>query len=277
VKRSDFLESLRLRIPPLPRPSIAGLGAPLQFAASGGGGGGYDDPDDDYYDDIPDEPAPRRRDERQTAGRQRTVQSDPDDRYWTDYLRIALPVIGLLLVIAVFWFWAQQLIDNPEDDVTPTEPGLAEVIESPTEAVSQSAATPTPSAAGNAGQSVAPPTTAPQNPQQAIPSPTPAQPAAQEDTGTDNQVAAEPTQPPADASGGSEIAPDMQVTVIEGPLRLRAEASTESDIVTELETGTVLTVLSGPEEAEGYTWWQVVEETGGSQGWVAQEFIEPAG
>ena len=72
----------------------------LQFASAGGrgGGGGDDDyPDDDYYEDeVPedDEPAPRRDrrpTRRPTAARQRTVQTDPDDRYWTDYLRIALP------------------------------------------------------------------------------------------------------------------------------------------------------------------------------------------
>ncbi|HYH13515.1 MAG TPA: hypothetical protein VD789_14240, partial [Thermomicrobiales bacterium] len=93
MKRSDFLESLRQWLPTPPRLSPLGVGAPLHFASAGGGGGDYDDPDDDFYDEAPEEPAPRRRREagrQPTAGRQRTVQTDPDDRYWTDYLRIAL-------------------------------------------------------------------------------------------------------------------------------------------------------------------------------------------
>ena len=288
MKRSDFLESLRLRLPNTPRLNPFGIGAPLQFASSGGGGGNYDDPnDDDYYDEVPEEPEPRRRrdtDRRPTAARQRTVQSDPDDRYWTDYLRIALPVIGLLLVIAVFWFWAQQLIDNDEEDLTPTEPGLAEVIESTTVPAEETAppASPTVAITDQAAQNAVPPTTAPQNPQQAIPSPTPEAPAdtAEQpaDAGTDNQVQEPVEEQPADtAAEGAAIAPDTQVSVIEGPLNLRSEPTTESDIVTELETGAILTVLSGPEEGEGYVWWQIVDESGGNQGWVAEDFIEPAG
>lgn len=284
MKRSEFLESLRQWLPTPPRLSPIGAGGSLQFAASGGGGGGdYDDPDDEFYDDVPEEPAPRRRREagrQATAGRQRTVQSDPDDRYWTDYLRIALPVIGLLLVIAVFWYWAQQLIDDPEEDLTPTEPGLAEVISQSITPPAESAPPASPTVAvEDAAQNVAP--TAPpqqQNPQQAIPSPTPDQGADQgvppegEDAGTDNQVDQQ-----ADQQQAGGIAPDAEVTVVEGPLRLRAEPSTQAEIVTELETGAALTVLSGPEEGEGYVWWQVVDTVGGNQGWVVEEFIQPAG
>jgi uncharacterized protein YgiM (DUF1202 family) len=283
VKRPDFLESLRLRLPIAPRLNPVGIGAPLQFASSGGGGGRYDDdPDDEYYDDIPEEPAPSRRREegqRPTAGRQRTVQSDPDDRYWTDYLRIALPVIGLLLVIAVFWFWAQQLIDDPEEELTPTEPGLAEVIETEP-AAEPPAATPTVAAAGQVAQNLAP-TPAPQQ-QQAQPTPTAVtaadtteeQPPA--DAGTDNQVDEPVEEEPADAASETGIAPDTEVTVTEGPLNMRAESNTDSEIVTELETGAILTVVSGPEEGENYVWWQVTDEAG-NIGWVAEDFIEPAG
>ena len=270
-----------------------GIGAPLQFASSGGGGGNYDDPDDDdYYEEPPEEPAPRRRrdvsEERQpTAGRQRTVQSDPDERYWTDYLRIALPVIGLLLVIAVFWFWAQQLIDDDAEDLTPTEQGLAEIVDVPTAVDEDAVASPTPE---DTGQNVAPPPTEPQDQQQAMPSPTPilVEPETEPDPGTDNQVDEEPivvedpageeepvvVDEPADAAAEGGIVPDAEVVVTEGPLNLRASSSTEADIVTVLETGAVLTVLSGPEESENFTWWQVVDTTTGNQGWVAEDFIE---
>lgn len=279
-------------------PQLGGevFGAPLQFASSGGGGGNYDDPDDDFYDEPPEEPAPRRRrdasEERQpTAGRQRTVQSDPDERYWTDYLRIALPVIGLLLVIAVFWFWAQQLIDDDAEDLTPTEQGLAEIVDVPTEVDEAAVATPTP---GDPGQNVAPPPTEPQDQQQAMPSPTPivVEGETEQDPSIDEQVEEEEepvvieepaveeepvvVEEPADAAAEGGIVPDAEVVVTEGPLNLRASASTEADIVTVLETGAVLTVLSGPEESEDFAWWQVVDTNTGNQGWVAEDFIELA-
>lgn len=301
MKRYDFFESLRQRLPTLPRLNPVGIGTPLQFASSGGGGGDYDDPDDDYYEDYPEEPAPSRRgngDRRPTAGRQRTVQSEPDDRYWTDYLRIALPVIGLLLVIAVFWFWAQQLIDDPDEDVTPTEPGLAEVVDDePTEAPDEAAATPTPTTdqEGNGEEEAPPPTEEPEQEQPSMPTPTP--PAetdtggdtqdaegdqGQDETGTDNQVpdqgdtGGEEQQPEEPADNGG-IAPDTTVTVTED-LNLRSGPTTqEENVVTTLDAGTELTVLSGPEEAEGYTWWEVLDEATSNQGYVVEDFIEPAG
>ena len=136
-----FLDSLRNLIPPVPQLAPAAGGLQVQFASSGGGGGGSDDdyPDDDFYEEeLPEDEEPASRRERRparrpTAARPRTVQADPDDRYWTDYLRIALPVIGLLLVIAVFWYWAQQLIDNESVVLSSTAPGLAEIVDTPAE------------------------------------------------------------------------------------------------------------------------------------------------
>jgi len=58
------------------------------------------------------------------------VSYESEDRYWTDYLRVALPVIGLLLMLALFWFWAQQFIGddgNPEDVAQSTQTSIATV------------------------------------------------------------------------------------------------------------------------------------------------------
>jgi hypothetical protein len=265
-----------------------GAGAPVHFSARGGGGGDDYDPEDDYFEDeVEDEPAPRRRrpeERRPAAGRQRTVQTNPDDRYWTDYLRIALPVIGLLLVIAVFWYWAQQLIDDDGEDLTPTEqPGVAEVIDGTDAPATEAPGTP----ADLTGQQVQPPAqTTPQNPLQAFPSPTPAgttgqqpaeQPAQQTEEGTDNQVAEQPQEEqPAEDTAAGGIAPDMVVVVTEDVNLRSGPTAAEENVVTVLTAGSELTVLSGPQESENYVWWEVVDNATAEQGWVVEDFIEPA-
>ncbi len=71
---------------------------------------------------------------------------ESEERYWTDYLRVALPVIGLLLMLALFWWWAQQFIgdDGNEGDLAsatqtaiatiapPTPTNTVEVVVQPT-------------------------------------------------------------------------------------------------------------------------------------------------
>ena len=51
----------------------------------------------------------------------------PEERYWTDYLRIALPVVGLLLLIGLLWYWASALIGDGAEQPPPT-PEVAAVI-----------------------------------------------------------------------------------------------------------------------------------------------------
>lgn len=272
MKRNELLNRLSNLVPEALRQQRWSMNAPLQFASSGGGGG-YDDGDDDYYDEVADESGPERQrttEYRPTAARQRTVSSDNDDRYWTDYLRIALPVIGLLLVIAVFWFWAQQLIDNDSNDVSPTEPGLAEVVETAPDAATQAPESTEPATGDEQQPGSLLPASTPDQAQQQQPQPTqtPEAPAEQADAGAGE-----------DPAPAAEIAPNTTVVVTEEGqgLRMRSEPSTadEVEVIVELDSGASLDVLSGPEEVEDFVWWEVVDDAG-NQGWVVQEFIEPA-
>jgi quercetin dioxygenase-like cupin family protein len=90
-----------------------------------------------------------------------------------------------------------------------------------------------------------------------------------------------------DATGGAET-PDTAetddaesgvigtiVTTNVADLNMRAEPSTEADVVDQLALGIELEVIGGPEEAEEYTWYQVqVTSEGGSSGWVAADFLD---
>jgi hypothetical protein len=44
--------------------------------------------------------------------------------------------------------------------------------------------------------------------------------------------------------------------------------------LTIVKDGTILEVLEGPEEADGYTWWRLEDEDG-FIGWAADEWLEP--
>lgn len=57
------------------------------------------------------------------------------------------------------------------------------------------------------------------------------------------------------------------------PLMGRAAATTNAEIVARFDDGAILTVIGGPEEADGLTWWQVESEAGA--GWSAADYLEP--
>ena len=68
----------------------------------------------------------------------------------------------------------------------------------------------------------------------------------------------------------------------DGPLNLRSEMGTNSPILMTLETGDYLTIesVAGTEqayEADGYIWIQVTPAGTNLTGWVAIDFVTPAG
>ena len=87
----------------------------------------------------------------------------------------------------------------------------------------------------------------------------------------------EPTPGPADEGGPPGLA-------VDGPARisgtggagvnLRTSAGTAAAIVQILPDETALTLLEGPTEADGFSWWRVRLEDG-TEGWVVQDFLAP--
>ena len=202
-------------------------------------------------------------------------------RYWTDYLRIALPIIGLILMLSVFIFWVGSIIDgnNGNGDVTPTGevalstttpvPGAANNV-TPTVPPAQSAA---PSTAGGAGAS---------------PSDAASDQPATEPTTPSNETAttapdAQPTDEPSTDAAVTETPTDAAFSegdpvVTNDSVNLRSEASSaggNDTVVETLPTDTPLTIVSGPENDGDLDWYEVMTEDGQS-GYVAADYIDAA-
>jgi hypothetical protein len=80
---------------------------------------------------------------------------------------------------------------------------------------------------------------------------------------------------PVDTAGPGGIRPGALV-VVQGTqgagLNLREQPTTFAKVVAKAREGTVLTVLEGPTEADGYVWWQV-RTPDGEEGWGAANWL----
>lgn len=177
---------------------------------------------------------------------------ESEERYWTDYLRVALPVIGLLLMLALFWWWAQQFIGDDGDraDVAratetaeiatapvPTATNTVEVAIAPTE-VNE---TPTEASAGNNENT---PST---------------------DDGTTEECG---------------FRRGETVVVTENGVNLREEPSLAADIeiIDQLDAGTVLSIIDDcfAEDEAGNRFWRVRDQATAQTGYVSADYVEAA-
>ena len=196
-------------------------------------------------------------------GQERTVSYQPEDRYWTDYLRIALPVVGLLLLIGVFWYWAAALIGNGDDDEPPPTSQAAAVIDE-----------------FNASPTAPPqsPTPIPPTPSTGVTQPTP--------TATTPPPTPQPTTAPAAQPTATRSPNDMPVypvnarVVTTEAVNLRQEASTDSPAVELLPVGTQLEItgafVDSGNPAE-FDWWPVRNPANDNEGFVREDFLQAAG
>ncbi|MBA2759772.1 MAG: SH3 domain-containing protein [Chloroflexia bacterium] len=85
-----------------------------------------------------------------------------------------------------------------------------------------------------------------------------------------------------DAADAEETPPpvtDLEVgaivATVDENLRIRAEASASGTVIVAVATGTELEVIGGPEEADGFTWYEVqLVDDATVTGWVASNFLE---
>ncbi|MCS7246504.1 MAG: SH3 domain-containing protein [Thermomicrobium sp.] len=170
-------------------------------------------------------------------GSERSYTYQTDDRYWTDYLRIAAPVLGVILMLGLAWFWINQLLGGQEEAI-------------PTVTVTHVITGPTPTPSGTpAGLIVITP---------AASNPTP------------TAIAGTPTP-------RTTIGPGATVVVANtdgAGVNLRAAPSTSADVLERLPEGTQLTVVGESISADGYVWWPV--KYGNQDGYVVADYLELA-
>jgi hypothetical protein len=193
-------------------------------------------------------------------GQEQRVSYQAEERYWTDYLRIALPIAGLLLLLGVFWYWATSFIGDDTDN-NPTTPEAA-VVTTPI-----TADTPTPTQ-GTAIE-ITPMTVEPTPTVQAEPTQ-----AVQTDT-TTNGSGSDPTATGAPPGDFKFISGDVAI-VNDDNVNMRSEPSLSGSVVDALVVGTEVEILTDePTEADGYVWWNVRDILSESEGWVAEDFVDP--
>ncbi len=78
--------------------------------------------------------------------------------------------------------------------------------------------------------------------------------------------------PGEEMTGGIVLGTDAQVA--DGPLNLRAEASTDADALAKLETGDIVNIVSGPEVVDGVAWFEIAADD--ETGFVAGRYLGAA-
>ncbi len=165
--------------------------------------------------------------------RERSFSYQADDRYWTDYLRIAAPVLGVILMLGLAWFWINQLLGTGEESL-------------PTPSTTQVLTGPTPTRSGTpAGLIVVTP---------AAMNPTPT-------------AGASPTPRTTIGPGATVVVANTDGAGV----NLRAAPSTSADIVARLPEGTELTVVGESVSADGYVWWPVKYKN--QNGYVVADYL----
>jgi hypothetical protein len=227
---------------PIRRTPITTSGGQPIFPVTGSSG--Y--PGDPEDDDIPP-PADRRSTD--TRGRERQLDYYTEERYWTDYVRIGLPIVGVVLILLVALLWIIPFFSDDDDNgnqgASGTPQATMPVIAASPTTTTQASADETPRITLTTQPGTTPPADAP--------------------------TATTAAQPPAT---GGEIYNGAIVAVANTGgtgVNMRSTASVDGEIVAVVPDGTELTVIGEAEEADGYVWWPVQGEIG--TGYIVQDFL----
>lgn len=180
------------------------------------------------------------------------------ERTLADYARIAAPILGVIVLVILLWFWIAQFLDDDNGDNGDTASSTATELPSFT-----ATGEPTENAAGTPS----PPAVAPTPTDGGVGVASPTAPTGQEGAPT--------SEAGGETGGGTEIYVGATVEVGNtggAGVNVRAEASTEAEVLTVFLDGTQVQVIGGPFEGEGYVWWQVTGNEVAS-GWVVDDYL----
>lgn len=255
----------------LPQPGLAIPGGSVMASSSGDPEHGSERGGRGERQARPASPRPSRPVERQ-------VSYEPEEKYWTDYLRIALPVLGLLLLIGLLWYWASALIGGGTAEqpsataqavagITPVNAATPPPAPTPTPAAAVAAVATQPPAPTAIVAVAAQPTQAPAvaaveptAPPPAVAAPTEA-PATTEQVADDNPCANLPTY-----EVGTIVQTTEQVNLREGP-------STDANPIQVLPQGTRLQITGQYSEEGQCDWWPVTTVDTGLSGYVIEQYL----
>jgi len=84
-----------------------------------------------------------------------------------------------------------------------------------------------------------------------------------------------PTEDTEETTGnGGTFEEGQSVEISSNDVRMRSEATTDSDIVATYDEGVELIIVNGtPQEGDEYVWWNVRNEADDSEGWVVEEWL----
>jgi hypothetical protein len=177
---------------------------------------------------------------------------------WPKWMYVAVPALVVFVVVGLWWaLFSPPAQDTTAGKTTPTRPvGVEQPTQSPTEQATLAAFAPTATTV--------------------LPTLPPATPAAGTPVAADGTPTAE-----AVAVATEEAAPKVPLTVGDtalacctdgSGLRMRSGAGTGQPVVKMLSEGSKVEIIGGPQEATGYTWWQIRDDVGTS-GWAVDDFL----
>ncbi|MFW6075194.1 MAG: SH3 domain-containing protein [Chloroflexota bacterium] len=187
-----------------------------------------------------------------------------EERYWTDYLRIAMPILGVLLMVAVFWFWVANWLgdDNGNGDVANGDTNGLPTIE-PTETIEDEA-----EADETQDDPVELPTATESEPDDGEPGATEEEPGETEEPEETNGSEEE-------TNGGGEIYPGATVEIANtggAGVNVRSEPTTEAEVLDIFMDGVQVTTTDDAVEAEGFIWWPITGN-GVELGWIVDDYL----
>lgn len=169
-----------------------------------------------------------------------------DERYWTDYIRIAAPICGVLLLLVLLWFWFANWMDDDDGNAADVATNVPTTEVTPSE-TAQGTGTETgitlPTASGTATEANG------------------GEGSATETTEGAGGVLANGASAEVAHTGGTGV-------------NVRSAPTTDSEVLSVFLDGTPVTIVGESVEAEGFVWWPVSGE-GVEEGYIVEDYLEP--